>query len=106
MDDYLPHDPYPDHIFETLIEIIGLRSGHDIKVLTAPPTFFDDPDDEQPIVLGFAGTVYVLFNTRFTGTCSDDDTKKMCTCVARDVALSLGAAYVLQFQSEMGSTQP
>ena len=105
MDDYIPQDPFPDHIFETLVGIMRVRSGHEIKVLTAPPTFFDDPDDDQPIVLGMADTVYVLFNEKFIGSC-DDDFTAFCTCMTRDIALSLGVRYLLEFQSEMGPPQP
>lgn len=102
MDDYIPEDPIPRNVFESLIEVIHLPSGYDIKVLTAPPTFFDPKNQKQPVVIGFAGTVYALFNETMISTCMDEEPKEMCACMARDIALNLGWGYILQNQGELG----
>lgn len=102
MDDYIPEDPIPPRIFESLIEIIRVPNWYDITVLTAPPSFFSPTDYHQPVVTGFAGNVYVLFNERLISRCEDEEPRELCACLARDIALNLGRAYFLQHQDGLG----
>ena len=106
MDDYIPEESIPHYIFESLVTEIQFSNGQNVKALTAPTTFFDHPDDQQPIIIGFAGTVYISFNEDLVGTCEEveqaDEPAQLCACSIREISFHLGRAYMIQHQQQLG----
>lgn len=108
MDDYIPDEPIPHYIFESLITEIQFANGQNVKALTTPSTFFDDPENQQPIIIGFMGTVYILFNEDLVGTCEDvrQEAAHLCACSIREISFHLGRAYMIQHHERLGFPPP